>query len=111
MMQLAKVTQFDESFDVIRLSRWRKRIALLVLGCVISLFLTAASHHHDSDAEDRDCAVCSAVIHHVADSVAILPVAASFFVALYFVVRDQLQSATFVASLLSPPICGPPQSV
>jgi hypothetical protein len=109
MMTRVTATHPDHWFDAIRVGRWRKWVALLTLGCVLSLFFTAASHHHDSDAEDRDCAVCSAVIHHVADSTPILPVVLSFFVALYFVVRAPLQSASFVAFALSPPICGPPQ--
>lgn len=109
MMRSVTTAQFDQGFCSMRVGRWRRWVALITLGCVLSLFLTAASHHHDSDAEDRDCAVCSAVIHHVADATPTLPVVLSFFVALYFVVGAPFQSATFVASILSPPICGPPQ--
>jgi hypothetical protein len=42
---------------------WRAWVLGFVVGCVLGLYALAATHHHDSVAEEEACAVCHVVGH------------------------------------------------
>ena len=91
-----------------RLAPWRFWTTIVTIAAFLSLLLTVSSHHHLTQAEDQDCAICSVVSHKVSDPPA---------VALPQLVLVLLAFAPFLAfaackphvspSLL-PPSCGPP---
>lgn len=91
-----------------RVAPWRFWTTIVTIAAFLSLLLAASSHHHLTQAEDHDCAICSVVSHKVSDPpTVVLP-------QLVLVLQSYAPFLAFAAckphlspSLL-PPACGPP---
>ena len=84
--------------------RWLAVVVALAFALLVS---TAATHHHPAG-EDRDCAICAAVVHAVSDKVAPVAVPIASYVLLYAVERTPTVPLHHAAAVPFPCICGPP---
>lgn len=84
--------------------RWLAVVVALAFALLVS---TAATHHHPAG-QDRDCAICAAVVHAVSDTVAPVAVPIASYVLLYAVERTPTAPLHYAASVPFPCICGPP---
>lgn len=93
-----------------RRSLMRMWIAAVTVLAFITLLATAASHHHRTAVEDRDCAVCSTAAHKVPEltvAIALPPVVFQFF---YPTVPFVARKAVYAAFPFIPPTRGPPMA-
>lgn len=84
--------------------RWLAVVVALAFTLLVS---TAATHHHPAG-EDRDCAICAAVVHAVSDTVLPVAVPVASYVLLYALERTPTAPLHHAAAVPFPCICGPP---
>ena len=90
------------------LAPWRYWTTIVTIAAFLSLLLTVSSHHHLSQAEDQDCAICSVVSHKVSDPP---PAALPSLVLVLLSFAPYLAFAAckpHVSPSLLPFACGPP---
>ena len=90
-------------------ARWRMMTAFLTALTFAMLLVTAASHHHATTLEDRDCSVCSTVVHQVSGTAAAPVIGQVVSALLYKIHIATSHHAAYASSSLLPPSCGPPQ--
>jgi hypothetical protein len=89
-----------------RTSAWRWLAVVVALAFAL-LVSTAATHHHPAG-QDRDCAICAAVVHAVSDTVLPVAVPVACYVLLYALERTPTASLRHAVQVPFPCICGPP---
>jgi hypothetical protein len=90
-------------------ARWRMTTAFLTALTFAMLLVTAASHHHATSLEDRDCSVCSTAVHQVPGAPATPVIGQVVSALLYKIDVATSHNAAYASSSLLPPSCGPPQ--
>jgi hypothetical protein len=85
-----------------------RALIVFLAGALLAVFMAASQHHHETDADDRDCAICTAVVHHVVNLT--LPPTVAPTVASVAYLTTPVPFHTFDSAFKSvcPPICGPP---
>jgi hypothetical protein len=104
----------DRTFDISALRRvgpWSRWLIAALAGALLWLFVTASQHHHASDVEDADCAICTAVVHHVVDLTASPNIAPPVVAVAYLIEPASGYVTTSFFKAVCPPICGPPSLV
>jgi len=87
---------------------WRACIALVTGLAFILLLSTAATHHHESSLDDRDCAICTAVVGKVSGGTAVVASTQTVLLLQYAILSAAIRYAASFPILFFPPICGPP---
>lgn len=84
--------------------RWLAVVVALAFALLVS---TAATHHHPAG-QDRDCAICAAVVHAVSDTVLPVAVPVASYLLLYALERTAPAPLHHAVQVPFPCICGPP---
>lgn len=100
----------DDLWHMPRISRraWRACVAVVTGLAFILLLFTAATHHHESSLDDRDCAICMAVMGKVAGGTTVVASAQTVLLLQYAILSAAIRYVASLPVLFSLPICGPP---
>ena len=91
-----------------RLAPWRFWTTIVTIAAFLSLLLTISSHHHLTQAEDQDCAICGVVAHKVSDPPAVMLPKLVLVLLAFAPFLAFAACKPHVSPSLLPPACGPP---
>ena len=88
---------------------WRACVALITALALVLLLITSATHHHNSELEADECALCCVATDKISNVTPLVLIAAAIAYFLYFSsVITHPATALFTTARLLPPGCGPP---